>query len=63
MWAKRIVGRNYSLTLRVATGAREVGVIHAQYPFNKWPVSEQVKNSEDYNKLLWERDCVKNDYE
>ncbi|PKH01966.1 metallophosphoesterase [Psychromonas sp. MB-3u-54] len=61
--AKRIVERNYSLTLTVATGAGEIGVIHAQYPFDKWPVNEKEISSEDYNELLWGRDCVKNDYQ
>lgn len=61
--AKSIVQKNYTLTLTVATKAGEVGVIHAQYPFDKWPVSEQEITTENYNELLWGRDCVKNDYE
>lgn len=61
--AKSIVERNYTLTLTVATRAGEVGVIHAQYPFNKWPVSEKDITLERYNELLWGRDCVKNSYE
>jgi predicted phosphodiesterase len=63
IWAKRIVEKNYTLTLTVATSAGEVGVIHAQYPFNKWPVNKKQITSEDYNELLWGRDCVKDDYD
>lgn len=61
--AKRIVERNYTLTLTVATIAGEVGVIHAQYPFNKWPVNKKEITSEYYNEMLWGRDCVKNNDE
>jgi predicted phosphodiesterase len=61
--AKRIVQRNYSLTLTVATLAGEVGVIHAQYPFNKWPVNEKDMTAERYSELLWGRECVQNSYQ
>ena len=58
---KQIVERNYSLTLTVATIGGEVGVIHAQYPFNEWPVHGKEITSESYNELLWGRDCIKKD--
>jgi len=61
--AKDIVLRNYTLTLTVATKAGDIGVIHAQYPFEKWPVNEQAISSEVYSELLWGRDCVKDDYQ
>ncbi|WP_157035389.1 metallophosphoesterase family protein [Psychromonas ingrahamii] len=43
------------LTLTVATLAGEVGVTHAQYPFNQWPVKKKEITGEDYKELLWER--------
>jgi len=60
--AKRIVEKNFSLTLSVATLAGKVGVVHAQYPVTKWPINKSAVNSDIIYQLVWSRDCVTNDY-
>jgi len=61
--AREIVVTNYSLSLSVVTLGGIVGVIHAQYPFNKWPVNEADLNIDVYSELLWGRDYIKNNDE
>lgn len=60
--AKNIVANNFSLTLSVATLAGKVGVVHAQYPFSKWPINAFTVNNDILYQLVWSRDCVTNDY-
>ena len=58
--AKEIVEKNYALTLSVDTLGGKVGVVHAQYPLNKWPINECDINKDILYELLWSRDCVTN---
>ncbi len=58
--AKKIVEKEYSLTLTVDTLAGKIGVVHAQYPLNQWPINESDINSDILYELLWSRDCVSN---
>lgn len=54
--AKSVVFRNFSLTLSVDTLAGKVGVVHAQYPFARWPINEDDINKDALYKLLWSRE-------
>ncbi len=61
--AQSIVERHYSLTLSVTTPAGEVGVIHAQYPFDKWPANKEDLDPDSYYELIWGRDYINDDSE
>lgn len=56
--AKHIVEHNFVLTLSVDTLAGKVGVVHAQYPLNQWPLNESDINKDTLYELLWSRDIV-----
>ncbi len=58
--AKNIIEQNYSLTLSVDTLAGKVGVIHAQYPLNRWPIADSDINQDTLHELLWSRDIISN---
>ena len=58
--AVEIIEQNYSLTLSVETAAGKVGVVHAQYPLNQWPLDESDINEYTLDELLWSRDIVSN---
>lgn len=61
--AQGIIERHFSLTLSVTTSAGRVGVIHAQYPFKKWPVNKEDLNADSCNELIWGRDCISSNYQ
>ncbi|WP_372881786.1 metallophosphoesterase [Psychromonas sp.] len=61
--AQEIVESCYCLTLGVTTLAGEVGVIHAQYPFNQWPASKEDLDPDSYYELIWGRDYINDDNE
>ena len=58
--AKNIVEQSFALTSSVDTLAGKVGVVHAQYPLNQWPLNEGDINKDTLYELLWSRDIVSN---
>ena len=59
--AQGVVERYFSLTLSVSTLGGKVGVLHAQYPFKKWPVNKEDLNLDSYTELIWGRDYIHDD--
>ena len=58
--AEDIIEQNYSLTLSVDTLAGKIGVVHAQYPLNQWPLDDSDINKYTLDELLWSRDILSN---
>lgn len=58
--AVEIIEQNYSFTLSVETPAGKVGVVHAQYPLNQWPLDESDINQYMLDELLWSRNILSN---
>ncbi|WP_019614806.1 metallophosphoesterase [Psychromonas ossibalaenae] len=58
--AKNIIAKNFCLTLSVDTAGGKVGVVHAQYPLDKWPMHADDVNKDNLFKLLWSRDYLRN---
>lgn len=56
--AKKTILENYYISLSVETKMGSVGVIHAQYPFNSWPLNKDKLDNDNFHKIIWGREDI-----
>lgn len=56
--AKACILNDYHLTLSVDTVLGKIGVVHAQFPLQKWPMSVDDINQSNIFQLMWDRDII-----
>lgn len=56
--ARETIASFYSLTLTVEVGDLRIGVLHAEYPFTRWPPETILVDQESRKTMLWGRDDI-----
>lgn len=57
--SKKAILENFYLTLSVETAIGIIGVVHAQYPLDNWPITHDEYSKEIITELLWGRDVCR----
>lgn len=56
--AQKTILENFSLSISVDTEIGRVGLIHAQYPFNSWPLEKHSLDKSSLQKIIWGREDI-----
>ncbi|GAB1078747.1 MAG: metallophosphoesterase [Shewanella algae] len=57
--ALSIIYDNFSLTMTVETLFGKIGVVHAEYPFKKWPPNKEIIGEPEFLKMLTGREVFR----